>query len=65
MRRTDAEAEASFSRGGAQGGTQDLDEMADAAGRGEGADEGKPPAGDVRTIYENERQPGEAKPSGE
>lgn len=65
VRRTDEDAVAFYSRGGGQGGTQDLDEMADAAGRGEGADEGQPPAGDVRTVYENERQPGAAKPQGQ
>lgn len=64
VRRTDDDAVAYYSRGTEQGETQGLDEMADAAGRGAGTDEGRPPAGDVRTVYENERQPGEAKPQG-
>jgi len=59
---TDADAKAFF--GGDRGGTADMREVARAAGNGEGADEGQPPAGDVRTVYENERQPGEAEPRG-
>jgi len=59
---TDADAKAFF--GGDRGGTGDMREVARAAGNGEGADEGQPPAGDVRTVYENERQPGEAEPRG-
>ncbi len=69
---TGADAQAFF--GGAQGGgiqttpaTGDIIDMgavAEAAGNGEGADEGLPPGGDVRTVYENEREPGEAEPRG-
>lgn len=39
------------------------EKFAQAAGGGAGADEGIPPAGDVRTVYENERGPGEATPT--
>jgi len=45
-----------------QGATTDMGAVAEAAGNGEGADEGLPPGGDVRTVYENEREPGEAEP---
>ncbi len=45
------------------GEIEDPDKFARAAGRGEGADEGMPPGGDVRTVYENEREPGEATPT--
>ena len=55
---TDADAKAFFGRD--QGATSDMEAVAEAAGNGEG----QPPAGDVRTIYENERKPGEAEPRG-
>jgi len=45
------------------GETEDADEFARAAGRGEGADQGMPPGGDLRTVYQNEREPGEATPT--
>jgi len=57
---TDADAKAFFGGQGGEGGTQDLADTARAAGNGEG----QPPAGDVRTVYENERKPGEAEPRG-
>lgn len=78
MEQTDADAEAFFGGsqgsggtqgggssqgGGAQsGGTENLTDVARAAGNGEGAQQGDPPGGDVRTVYENERQPGQAEP---
>lgn len=61
---TGADAQAFF--GGDQGGTAtrgattDMGNVAEAAGNGEG----EPPAGDVRTVYSNERAPGEAEPQG-
>ena len=61
---TDAGAGARASGGRAKiqgtGEQESGEEFAKAAGRGEGADEGLPPGGDVRTVYENEREPGEA-----
>jgi len=69
---TDADARAFF--GGEQGGSIqttpsegeviDTAAVAEAAGNGEGAAQGQPPAGDVRTVYENERKPGESEPRG-
>lgn len=73
VRQTDADAEAFFGKGqGTEdqsavvqgtGEAEDPDEFARAAGRGEGADEGTPPGGDLRTVYQNEREPGEATPT--
>ena len=72
VRRTDADAEAFFGGDGdasdgsavveGTGESEDLDKFARAAGRGEGADEGVPPGGDLRTVYQNEREPGAATP---
>lgn len=60
---TDADAEAFFSKDAEGEGQASSEQFAQAAGDGTGADEGLPPAGDVRTIYENERAPGEATPT--
>lgn len=73
VQQTDKDAEAFY--GKKQGSThhsvvvqgtgekEDLREFGRAAGDGEGVDEGLPPGGDVRTVYENEREPGEAMPT--
>ena len=60
---TDQDAEAFFSKDTDTGEQASAEKFAQAAGRGEGADEGMPPGGDVRTVYENERAPGEATPT--
>ena len=77
VERTEADAKAFYKGGGGAGQkgdtdggdasgdkTVDLEQFAQAAGNREGADEGEPPAGDVRTVYENERDPGQARPQG-
>ncbi len=63
VQQTDEDAEAFFSKDADTGEQASSEKFAQAAGRGEGADEGMPPGGDVRTVYENERQPGEATPT--
>ncbi len=63
VQQTDKDAEAFFSKDADTGEQASSEKFAQAAGRGEGADEGMPPGGDVRTVYENERQPGEATPT--
>jgi hypothetical protein len=60
---TDADAEAFFATDTTSGEQASSEKFAQAAGDGTGADEGLPPAGDVRTVYENERAPGEATPT--
>jgi hypothetical protein len=60
---TDADAEAFFSKDTAADEQASSEKFAQAAGGGAGVDEGLPPAGDVRTVYENERAPGEATPT--
>ena len=62
VEQTDKDAEAFFARDADAGEQASAEKFAQAAGRGEGADEGMPPGGDVRTVYENERAPGEATP---
>lgn len=55
-------------RGGETDGgeIETLEDAAKAAGRGEGgahdSSQGTPPGGDVRTVYSNDRDPGEAEP---
>lgn len=69
---TDADAQAFYRKNSDQlteetvedGQRGDQAALAEAAGLGVGADQGQPPAGDLRTVYENERQPGEAEPRG-
>ncbi len=63
VQQTDKDAEAFFSKDADTGEQASSEKFAQAAGRGEGADKGMPPGGDVRTVYENERQPGEATPT--
>ena len=60
---TDADAEAFFSKDAGTDQQASSEKFAQAAGSGASADEGLPPAGDVRTVYENERAPGEATPA--
>jgi hypothetical protein len=63
VQQTDKDAEAFFSKEADNSEQASSEKFAQAAGRGEGADEGMPPGGDVRTVYENERKPGEATPT--